>query len=481
MKKTVGILLLALMTLVGVAPAALAAEPSDIVVEDSAGVLYLPQLMPALEKINFHSPTKVAVVTVNGEPGTDKLNSDVLELARAEHPEWITSDGQKWADGLFIFAVDPVARKVGTYMGEDRKVSLSQQAAIQDASKDLFREAQWTDGTIAGVKKAAKLINQPWYQSLAFIITTSIVGGVAVLGFGIYSSIRASNRKKAHANMKRGDAAFANVSLDLPVTELNAKTIPASSTYGAMVLEKYRNFSTLYNEASGLNQQSHAFSKKQLSKSENVKATAKYAELSVELDRLDDVIADTNTLLNKYSGWGEAWDRQTNPLREDLARLPELLEQKQAQGLPSAAALAAYRAQQTQGIQQLSADVQAGIITPDAALDVLRDLQVTLTNLLQQHSVAMISQYAKTGSERTAMEKAMDRSRRDGLDSRPSTILTSVSNGYMFFPVYSFSAGYSSGQSAVNSARNSASSGGGSTGYGSSGGSFSGSGSSSSF
>ncbi|AIY01982.1 hypothetical protein ART_2383 [Arthrobacter sp. PAMC 25486] len=482
MKKTLAILALTFMTMLGMAPAATAAAPpTDIIVEDAAGVLYQPQLLEALKEIDFYEPTTVAVVTIDGEPDTDQLNSDVLEFARAQHPEWLSSDEQKWADGLFIFAVDPIARKVGTYMGEDRKVSLSKQAAIQESTGDLFREAQWTEGTITGIKKAAKLINQPWYRSAGFIIITSVTGGIAALGFGTRAVIRSNNRKKAAGHLKRGDAGFANVSLDLPVTELNAKTIPQSSTYGSLVLEKYRNFSTLYNEASGLNQQCHAFSKKELSKAGNVKVTAQYADLAEELDRLDDVIADTNTLLNKYSGWGAAWDRQTGSLTEDLARLPELLTQREAQGQPSTAALAAFQAQRTQGLQQLSADVQAGIITPDVALDELRNIQVELTNLLQQHSEAMIGLYAKTSSERTSMQKAMDRSRRDNIGARPATILGSVSNWYMFYPVYAFSTGYTSGQSAVNTSRSSASSGGSSTGYGSSGGSFSGSGSSSSF
>ncbi len=482
MKKLLAALALATMALLGVAPAATASTPpTDIVVEDEAGILYQPQLLAAVADIKFHEPTKVAIVTIAGQAGTDKLNSDVLELARTQHPEWITADGQKWADGLFIFAVDPVARKVGTYMGEDRKVSLSKQEAIQESTKDLFREAQWTDGTIAGVKKAAKLMNQPWYQSAGFIVFTSVTGGIAALGFGTRAVIRSNNRKKAAANLARGDAGFASVSLDLPVTELNAKTIPPSSTYGALVLEKYRNFSTLYNEANGLNQQSHAFSKKDLSKAANVKVTGQYADLAEELDRLDDVIADTNTLLNKYQGWGAAWDRQTESLADDMARLPELLSQAEAQGLPSTAALASFQAQRTQGLQRLSADVQAGAITPDAALDELRNIHVELTNLLAQHSEAMINLYAKTGSERTSMQKAMDRSRRDDIDRRPATILGSVSAWNMFYPVHAFNTGYISGRSAVDTARTSASSGGSSTGYGSSGGSFSGSGSSSSF
>lgn len=152
MKKFLGILALTIMAIVGIAPAATAATPTEVVIEDTAGVLYQPQLLPALEKINFHKPTKVAVYTRNGTK-SDNFNEEVLRYARVNHPEWISADGQKWADGLFIFAFDPVGRQVGTYMGEDRKVSLQKREAIQDAAKKLFVEAQWTDGTIAGEKK----------------------------------------------------------------------------------------------------------------------------------------------------------------------------------------------------------------------------------------------------------------------------------------------------------------------------------------
>ena len=161
MKKILGILALTLMAILGAAPAAMAAPPTLVIVEDTAGVLYQPQLLPAVEKINFHSPTTVVIYTRRGS-SSDNFNEEVLRYARANHPEWISADGQKWADGLFILAFDPDGRHVGTYMGEDRKVSLSKQEAIQESTKDLFREAQWPDGAIAGVKKGAALINQPW-------------------------------------------------------------------------------------------------------------------------------------------------------------------------------------------------------------------------------------------------------------------------------------------------------------------------------
>lgn len=480
MKKILGILALTFLTLLGVAPAAMAAPPTDIVVEDTAGVLYQPQLLPALEKINFHQPTKVVIYTRNGS-SSDNLNEEVLRYAKANHPEWISSDGQKWADGLFILAVDPAGRQVGSYMGEDRKVSLSKQEAIQEATKDQFREAQWTDGTIAGVKKAAKLINQPWYLSAAFIITTSIVGGLAALGLGTRAVVRASNRKKAAANLKRGDAGFANVSLDLPVTELNAKTIPAESTYGGLVLEKYRNFMTRYNQAAGLNEKSHAFTAKELSKATNVSVTAQYADLAEELDALDNVIADTNTLLNKYSGWETAWDRQARPLVEDLNQLPALLSRKEARNVPTTSALESFRAQKGVELANLAAAFHAGQMSPETALDQLKSIREQLTALLVQHSEAMIGQYAKTSTEEKAMRSAMAANRNKVSAGRQDTILGTAYGWSMYYSVIAFNSGYSSARSSVDSSRSSASSGGSSSGYGSSGGSFSGSGSSSSF
>lgn len=91
--------------MLGAAPAALVVPPTDVVVADRAGVLDSNTLLPALRKIDFYQPTKVAVYTYNGS-AADNLNEEVLRFARIEHPDWISPDGQKWADGLFIFALD---------------------------------------------------------------------------------------------------------------------------------------------------------------------------------------------------------------------------------------------------------------------------------------------------------------------------------------------------------------------------------------
>lgn len=164
MRRILGILLVLMVLVPGRGGVALAVPPVSIQIEDMAGVLDRNTLVPALERIEFYEPTRVVVYTYHGRT-EDNLNEEVLRFARTEHPDWVSPDGQKWADGLFIFTLDPVGRHVGTYMGEDRKVSLDQRSEIQDAAKGLLRDAQWSDGTVAGVRRAAELINQPWYRS----------------------------------------------------------------------------------------------------------------------------------------------------------------------------------------------------------------------------------------------------------------------------------------------------------------------------
>ena len=68
----------------------------------------------------------------------------------------------KWkqvADGLVILAVSPSYRKVGTYFGEDTKVSSSKQdKKIQEAAKDDFRAGRWSAGMIEAAKEAATYV-----------------------------------------------------------------------------------------------------------------------------------------------------------------------------------------------------------------------------------------------------------------------------------------------------------------------------------
>lgn len=480
--RRIGVIMLVLAaSLLGVAAPSDAVSPSAVIVEDTAGVLDRNTLVPAVERIQFYEPTRVAAFTYNGK-AEDNLNEEVLRFARSRHPEWISADGQKWADGLFIFALDPVGRHVGTYMGEDRKVSLEQRSDIQEASKELFRDAQWTDGTVAGIRRAAELINQPWYRSAAFLITAWVTGGLAALGAAAWLIVRAVTRAACRKQIERGDRSYSNVSMDLDVTELNAGTIPESSRYGSRVLEKHRTFLTRYAAATELSNQVHALAKRSLSRRKNLKLARQFADSAAELDALDDVIADSNALLNPADTWPTAWDRQLAPFRKDLAGLEQLLAKRHGQGdSATASALRSFRDESLRNIERWTSELADGRITPEEALDRLYEARSRLSELLENHAETVIQGFARNEREARLMREQMQTAH-EGLDHRrrrsyEPSILGTVYPSYQFFSVATFNSGFNTGVSSVNSARG----GGSTTGYGSSGGSFSGSGSSSSF
>ena len=481
-RKILGLLALVMITLVGTGPAAHAVTPVEVVVEDRAGVLDRNTLLPAVQAVEFYQPTKVAVYTYNGS-ASDNLNEEVLRFARSEHPEWISGDGQKWADGLFIFALDPVGRQVGTYMGEDRKVSPGQREDIQDASKELLRDAQWTEGTIAGIQRGAELINQPWYRSTAFLVVAGSSLAAAVIGAATWLIVRWRTRVDTRKELARGDASYTNVSMDLQVTELNAGTIPEASRYGSTVLAKHRTFMAKYNAATGLANQVHALSHRDLSRRPTLKLARSYADAAAELDALDDVIADTNALLNRGSAWAPAWDRQLAPFRADLAAIEQMLSKRNAEGdSATAAALRSFRDESHRKIERWTSELSDGTISPETALDRLRDARTHLSDLLKNHADTVIAGFTEDEKEARLMHKEMEsaqagRKAKYGRTYEPS-ILGTVYPSYYFFSVPTFNSGFTSGVGSVSSARGG---GGSTTGYGSSGGSFSGSGSSSSF
>jgi uncharacterized membrane protein YgcG len=367
-------------------------------------------------------------------------------------------------------------------MGEDRKVSLEQRSDIQDASKELFRDAQWTDGTVAGIRRAAELINQPWYRSAAFQITAWVTGGLAALGAAAWLMVRGVTRARCRKQIERGDRSYSNVSMDLEVTELNAGTIPESSRYGSQVLEKHRTFLSRYAATTELSNQVHALPRGSLSRRKNLKLAREFADNAAQLDALDDVIADSNALLNRAAAWPAAWDRQLAPFRTDLAGLEQLLARRHGQGdSASAAALRSFRDEILREVERWTAELADGAISPEQALDRLYDARSRLSELLERHTETVIHGFARNDHEARLMREQMEASH-EGLTHRGQrtyepSILGTCYPTYQFFSVATFNSGFNTGVGSVNSARG----GGSTTGYGSSGGSFSGSGSSSSF
>lgn len=478
----VGILGAALASAVGTAQPAHAQPPSEITLADTAGIIYEPQLRSEVEQISFYEPTHVVVFTERGTASSN-FNERVLAYARQNHPEWISADGQKWADGLLIVGIDPDGRHVGTYFGEDRKLSTGQQENIQSGMGDLLRDAQWTDAAIHGIQEAAGLMNRPWYANPALWIVS---GAVALIGGGSVAGVaahRANQRRKAQSNIELGRASFSSVTMDLEATELNARTVP-ETTYGAQVLEKYRSFHDRYVALVSEEERISALDPKKLHIAAHLKATEDFKKEAQSLDHLDDVVAHTNTFLNRQQGWEKSWDVQTAPLREDLEKIvnrdggdKDGLAHDQA----SRAALTAFRTETEAEIERLGAALQTREITPDDALDRIAQLRTRLTEMLDRHAEAAIDAFATSESERRKMREALESSRRQQDHRHDGSILDTVHAPGHFWTMVAFNNGYASGRSSVESARQAASSSSSTTGYGSSGGSFSGAGSSSRF
>ncbi|WP_313821696.1 DUF5129 domain-containing protein [Citricoccus sp.] len=464
----------------GASPAQ-ADQAEEVILEDGAGIIHEPTLREGLDGISFYEPTTVVVWTQRGEAESN-LNERVLADARENHPEWISDDGQKWADGLFIYALDPEGRLQGVYFGEDRKVSLELQEDIRDAAFDSLQEANWTQAALDATEAAGAVMNRPWYRHPGLwvgggvlVVIGGIVGGVSVAS-------RNTRRQKAQAELDRGNRAFANVSTDLEATELNAHTVPDDSTYGAMVLERYRTFHERYLEAARENDRLSGLPAKKLHRKEHRQAITAYTKQTEELDQLDDTVGSTNTLLNKYPGWPEAWDLQTAPMREDLEQIGELVTGQSQLTAVQLTPLRSFRPEAERELERLGAGLETGQLSPDEALDGLDALRIRLTGLLDDYAKAQINAFATSDAERQTLQGELDRER-NRASHRPGSILDTVHQPGWFWTATAFHLGYSSGQSHVVTAREQAeaSSSSSSTGYGSSGGSFSGAGSSSSF
>ena len=406
MRRAPFVLLFVLFCLIGGAGPGNALEPRDVYVEDTAGILDRDALLAALERTEFRGATTVLVYTYNTQTGADP-NAGFLDFVETAHPQWIAADGRSWADGLFVFVVDAGSGSANTYFGKDRILSVQQKDEVLQEAGELFAEGRWTEGTAAAVEKAADLIDQPWYASDA----AYGAGGAGVLaGFlwlRAHFSRRRNRREKNTVLLQEADAAYASVSLDLEVTELNARTIPADSRYGSRVLELHRTFMAAYATATERNRA--AASLTDLGSPGSTAVVSAYAEAALQLDRLDDVIAETNALLTKAPGWERAWDRQAAPLAAELDALTVLAARDPLlSGSGTTAALLGFQSVARQELNSWGAALADGTLTPDDALDCLQDARSRLADLLTLHAEAAIDTYAETDGERRLMRDAMD-------------------------------------------------------------------------
>lgn len=461
----------------------------SLTIDDSTGRLNEQRLRDALNELEFNEPTDMAIYARNGEY-SDDINTKTFEYAKSAHPEWISGKpedyGDYWADGLFIITLSIEGRadgQIGTYFGEDRKVSESSMESIQEAGYDDFNLSRWTDGVIAVAGQAAVIMNRPWYQHPAVWIASGVSGLLAIIVGGFTLHIRSTRRKTFAEELHRGTTHLTSVTMDLEETELAARTLPSASQHALELEQRFSKFMANYRTSFEAQQTLENSSKKERSSAEGVHLAKEFRQSAQSLDLTDDAIIAASALYSRSVSWQVAWNAQIKPLEDDLDEIKELLNDVEPELKGSATALGSYREMAITELNELSVQLADESITVDQALDGLSELRAELTEKLDIFAQAQIEVYAESAEEKADMQSELKKSRYESgaYDGRSGTILDVLNPVSMYWRVGGYHHGYSAGVSAVTASREAASSSSGvSSGY-SGGGSFSGAGGSSRF
>ena len=351
-------------------------------VHDEAGILQTEPLIEEIQAMRFRDNVHVAVLTVPGWD-VDNLNDAVLEYARSHASDtdvpWIsTSNPNYWSDGLVILAVAPEARKVGCYFGEDVAVPLEQQAAIQDAAKNQYRQADWYGGTVSMAAKTADVIGRPGGGDvgMTYILPgISALVGLAWLSYYLWRGFTA--RRRAREALRH----YSQVTHDYETTELLAGTIPEDEPHGAQVMARYRWFRSEYEKVTrswqdfGNPYRAQWFSMPVLGRATELE---KRSEL---LDSLDDVIANTATFLSLSPGWDRVWSNEQGPVLEDLQSLRRLCHEIDSSDAAESGSIAERTKEERewvrsrkQRLDDMTSSLEDGSLQPSAALDELDEI-----------------------------------------------------------------------------------------------------------
>ena len=354
----------------------------SVEVHDEAGILQTEPLIEEIQAMRFRQDVHVAVLTVPGWD-VDNLNDAVLEYARSHASDtdvpWIsTSNPNYWSDGLVILAVAPEARKVGCYFGEDVAVPLEQQAAIQDAAKNQYRQADWYGGTVSMAAKTADVIGRPGGGDvgMTYILPgISALVGFAWLSYYLWRGFTA--RRRAREALRH----YSQVTHDYETTELLAGTIPEDEPHGAQVMARYRWFRSEYEKVTRSWQD---FGNPYRAQWFGMSVLGRATELekrSALLDSLDDVIANTATFLGRSPGWDRVWSNEQGPVLEDLQSLRRLCHEIDSSDAAESGSIAEHTKEERewvrsrkQRLDDMTSSLEDGSLQPSAALDELDEI-----------------------------------------------------------------------------------------------------------
>ena len=311
----------------GISGASKADFAPEVVVEDQSSVfedINGQSLGTAVESIGFRQPIKLVILSTDNVP-TANLNEAVLNYARSNHKEWLSASGDKWADGLVILAVSPSYRKVGTYFGENVKVSSSKQSKIQEAAKDDFRSGEWSQGMLQAAQAAAKYVPDSSgngggdFDLPPLYFFYLLIAGAVILfrGFRLRFSTRRNLREaRAHwdvvqADRYRAEQAFAGIGdagkyktgLDMRYKRYQSDFVEAGKEW-----DEIGNPTFLQTLSAALNN-----------------ASADLRQRTESMDASDDTFAAAAEFFNLGAGWVDVWMKEIGPVMEDLEVLCELV------------------------------------------------------------------------------------------------------------------------------------------------------------
>ena len=351
-------------------------------VHDEAGVLQTEPLIEEIQAMRFRDNVHVAVLTVPGWD-VDNLNDAVLEYARSHASDtdvpWIsTSNPNYWSDGLVILAVAPEARKVGCYFGEDVAVPLKQQAAIQDAAKNQYRQADWYGGTVSMATKTADVIGRPGGGDEATTYVLPLIWACIGLVWLLYYLWRGfAARRRAREALRH----YSQVTHDYETTELLAGTIPEDEPHGAQVMARYRWFRSEYEKVTRSWQDFGSPYRAQWFGMSVLRRATELEKRSALLDSLDDVIANTATFLGRSPGWDRVWSNEQGPVLEDLQSLRRLCHEIDSSDAAESGSIAEHTKEERewvrsrkQRLDDMTSNLEDGSLQPSAALDELDEI-----------------------------------------------------------------------------------------------------------
>lgn len=474
------------------APGAHAAPPVGVEIHDEQGIIEDPDALAAqLGETSFRdgaAQIELHVIALDiavqgADPDSEAgLNDAVRHYATAEHPDWI--DGEKWSDHVVILAIDPQNRKVGTYAGEDVKLSDSGFEDVQVAMRDDARDGDWAQSFVEGAEEYSYLLARPWWQSPGAIIGAFLA--LIALGAGTAAALRRGVR--ARRRLRTARARHEDVRTKRSQTDQAAARIPRDSVYGASILADIEDYRRAVDRADDLAARlpERPGPLWGIAGGTSAQATA-YEESVRAADDADDTIIGAAQLLGRTGDVTGAWQQERRPLDESLAAVGDTIGQAglgdeapggAADGLRDAAREVA------RDLEDVSRDYLDGARSPDACLERLDQLTERLSLASAHVREEVISSRARDEEESEVMRDA-------ALVGFTSDFPTSVRgrrfarspqdyvSGYSLSPVLWKGAWYGGATSALDTHRNPPTSSGSTGGY--TGGGFSGAGSSSSF